>query len=681
MASHIPDLDLTTLLVDIPGTRLDSKAKAALEKLGLINVEDLLGHFAHRHEDRQHFDSFPNGPTEASVCIHGEVDDCQTKFAGRGRRYFEAIVKPMEDSVFGEPLVCRWFNMPYMSKVIMAGQQLVLYGRPKMSGRRLVMDHPEHEVVDPDRDEDGMLEAHMGRLIPIYRLTSGINQKKLRSLLYRVLESITDEQIPDTLPPHEAIPAGMSRARAIRTLHYPETIEAIEPAKRYLALEEFTWMQLELLKKREKAQASGGVVHSGPGELLKQFLDSLPFEPTGAQARVIEEIHADLDSERSMSRLLQGDVGAGKTLVAAGAALYAIEAGFDVALMVPTQILAEQHFLTFQSWFEPLGIEVRLQTGTRDEGGALPLFDMAAGSDNQLGTMTIGTHALIHRDEGFENGLGLAIIDEQHKFGVGQRQALINRGDRPDVLVMTATPIPRTLTLSFYGDLDVSILDELPKGRGKIITGIRTTDKTEPAAGFLRDQLAEGRQAYIVYPLIEESETSKSGAVKKEYDAWVKRLDGHRCALLHGKMSAEEKDEVMEAFRAGHTDVLIATTVIEVGVDVPNSNVMIIYNAERFGLAQLHQLRGRIGRGEHKSYCVLMCDPEAVEAIDRLRIMEQTRDGFVIAEEDLRQRGPGEVLGTQQSGLPSMKFPEYLSDDQLIEDAKIIASVIIMENT
>jgi ATP-dependent DNA helicase RecG len=433
---------------------------------------------------------------------------------------------------------------------------------------------------------------------------------------------------------------------------------------------------LELLRKRKAVESHGGIEHCGPGELAKRLLANLGFEPTGAQDRVIEEIRKDLGSDRPMTRLLQGDVGAGKTLVAAAAALYVIEAGFDVALMAPTQILAEQHFQTFQDWFEPLGIEVRLQTGNRDTSGSLPLFEMNSDTGH-LGTMTIGTHALIHRDDGFENGLGLAIIDEQHKFGVGQRQALVNRGDRPDLLVMTATPIPRTLTLSFYGDLDVSVLDELPKGRGKIITGIRMTSKTEQAAQFVRDQLGEGRQVYIVYPLIEESDKIKSGAVTKEFALWEKRLKGFQCALLHGKMSPEDKDIVMEKFRSHQTDVLVSTTVIEVGVDVANANVMLIYNAERFGLAQLHQLRGRIGRGEHKSYCVLMCDPEAKEAIERLKIMEETRDGFKIAEEDLIQRGPGELLGTQQSGLPSMKFAKYLGDSLLVEEARQIAQKML----
>ena len=554
--------------------------------------------------------------------------------------------------------------------MFVVGQEVVLYGRPKMSGSRLVMDHPDYEIVDPDGSDES-IDAHMGRIVPVYPLVSGIGQKPLRTLIFRVLESLTPEQVPDILPPDTSA-GNPGRLHAIRTLHYPEDMYELDPARRYLALEEFTGLQMELLRKKSDLESKGGAPHCGPGELVKEYLENLPFDPTGAQNRVIEEIRENLASDKPMTRLLQGDVGAGKTLVAAAAALYVIEAGFDVAMMAPTQILAEQHFQSFQEWFDPLGIEVKLQTGSREAGGDLPLFEMGAANSNR-GSMLIGTHALIHRDDQFKNGLGLAIVDEQHKFGVGQRQALVDRGDHPDLLVMTATPIPRTLTLAFYGDLDVSVLDELPKGRGKIITGIRLVPQTDKAADFLRDQLGEGRQVYIVYPLIEESEKIKSGAVTVEFEKWKKRLADFSCELLHGKMSADEKDRVMDNFRSHKTDVLVSTTVIEVGVDVANANVMLIYNAERFGLAQLHQLRGRIGRGEHKSYCVLMCDPEADEAIERLRILEKTRDGFQIAEEDLVQRGPGEVLGTQQSGLPEMKFPQYLSDALLVEESRQIA--------
>ena len=667
-------LTLETPLTEIEGVRISKRMREGLEKMGLHRVEDMLRHYPRRYEDRSHFDTFPEGPTEQAVCLHVEVVDCQSRFGrGRGKRWFEATIEPKGGAnVLGNRIVLRWFNLAYIQKIITVGHELVLYGQPKWSGKKLVIDHPDFEIVDGDLSTS---EAHMGRIVPIYPLVSGVSQKPLRTLAHRVLTKLPEDLPVEWLPPGST-DTGWTRAKAIRQIHYPDSGENLEPARRYLALEEFAQLQLILQKRRSDHRESGGAIHAGSGDLWEALLAQLPFEPTDAQSRTIEEIRADLSVTEPMIRLLQGDVGAGKTLVAAAAIALVVEAGFDAALMSPTQILAEQHFQTFRAWFEPLGVEVKLKTGTREAGGDLPLFS-AAPSEDKKGSLTIGTHALIHDKEEFSNGLGLAVIDEQHKFGVAQRQSLIERGDTPDVLVMTATPIPRTLALAFYGDLDVSILDELPPGRGKIITGIRLTSQTKQATDFLKDQLKDGRQAYVVYPLIEESEKLKVNAATVEFEKWKKSLSGIELVLLHGKMSAEEKDAVMEKFRSGSAHVLVSTTVIEVGVDVPNANVMLIYNAERFGLAQIHQLRGRIGRGEHKSFCVLMIDPEAAEAKERLRILEETRDGFRIANEDLSQRGPGEVLGTQQSGLPDLKFAEFLGDSQLVEQAKKIAAEIL----
>ncbi len=671
----IPDLTIDTPIAEMSGVGLTQKNLPALEEgLGLLTVRDLVNHFPRRYEDRTRFVQFPNQPMDEPVCLRGEITDAATRFAGR-RRFFEAKLEPPGGDILGNELVLRWFNMPYMSKSITTGHDLVVYGRPKMSGRRLVMDHPDYEILDRGSP---LSEAHMDRIVPVYGLASGINQKTLRGLIYRVLESLTDEDFPEVLPPG-ATPDNLTRAAAIRETHFPRSFETLETARHYLALEEFAILQLELLKRRREVESTGGIAHCGPGYLLEDFLKMLPFEPTDAQSRTIREIRQDLNSSRPMTRMLQGDVGAGKTLVAAGAILLTVEAGYDAALMAPTQILAEQHYQTFKQWFEPLDITVNLKTGARKTASAddLPLFS-ASGGGGKEGTLTVGTHALIHGNaDQFPNGLGLAVIDEQHKFGVDQRARLIAQGETPDVLVMTATPIPRTLTLAFYGDLDVSILDELPKGRQAIITGIRDTSKIKEATKFVREHLESGRQAYIVYPLIEESEKIKSAAATKEFDAWAKRFKGFECGLLHGKMSPDEKEMVMADFRDGKTDVLVSTTVIEVGVDVPNSNMMLIFNAERFGLAQIHQLRGRIGRGEHKSYCILMCDPENSDARLRLKILEETRDGFLIAEEDLRQRGPGEVLGTQQSGLPSLKFVEFLGDTKLVQQSRMIAEQLL----
>jgi len=646
--------------------RLDRKCREGLAKLGLATVGDAILHFPRRHEDRTRFDQFPESGMDRAVCLHVSVTDCRTLFGrGKGRRTFEATVEPVGGDLLGNRIVLRWFNLPYLAKVIAVDQRLVLYGQPKSSGRRVVIDHPDFEIVDGETDS---AEPHMGRIVPIYPLAAGVSQKALRSLVHRLLGQMPDEALPDWLPPFAG--GDLTRAAAVRTLHYPADFRDLDPARRYLALEEFAQVQLELLRRRSHYRSRGGAAHCGPGVLLDRFLSSLPYQPTGAQARSIAEIRQDLAAPLPMVRLLQGDVGAGKTLVAAGAILLAVESGSDAALMAPTQILAEQHFQTFRQWLEPLGVPVRLLTGSKDTSTDLPLF--ATGT---TGTLTIGTHALLHGRAKFENGLGLAVIDEQHKFGVAQRDALTGQGEATDVLVMTATPIPRTLTLSFYGDLDVSILDELPAGRGKLVTGIRLTTQTEQAADFLREQLAAGRQAYVVYPLVEESEKLATGAATATHAEWIARLPGRRVGLLHGRMDDGEKDRVMSGFRQGQIDVLVATTVIEVGVDVPNANLMLVYHAERFGLAQLHQLRGRIGRGGHKSYCVLLVDPEATGARERLRILEETRDGFRIADEDLRQRGPGEVLGTQQSGLPDLRFADLLGDLGLVTEARRIAEM------
>src|SRR4029434_1452854 len=433
-------------------------------------------------------------------------------------------------------------------------------------------------------------------------------------------------------------------------------------------------MQLSVSARRSELTHQPGAAHCGSGELMKRLQGSLPFPLTNAQKRAIEEIRADLASLRPMNRLLHGDVGSGKTLVALSAMLLCVESGHQAALMAPTQILAEQHYLNIRRLCEPLGLRVALRTSSRREESRA--FELTMDSSTTTAHIIVGTHALLYEGAGFTR-LGLAVIDEQHKFGVLQRARLREQGTTPDVLVMTATPIPRTLTMTVYGDLDVSTLDEMPKGRGKIVTAVREERKLPEAVQFIREHLEAGRQAYIVYPLIDESEKLEAKAAAAEYEKWRDLLAPHTCELLHGRVLPEEKEAIMERFRTGKTKTLIATTVVEVGIDVPNANLMLIENAERFGLAQLHQLRGRIGRGGHKSYCVLLTGAKADEAAkEKLAIFEKTTNGFEIAEHDLRIRGPGDILGTAQSGLPPLKIGDVFRDAELMKLARNAAFLL-----
>ncbi len=668
-----------TPLADIPA--LSKKLLGQLDKLGYRDAGGLLAHYPRRYEDRTQFDAFPADETAVPVCLRGEVVDTAKRFFGR-RRIFEAAMEDPEGGGLGR-ITLRWFNLAYIHRLVAVGQEIVVYGKVKLSGRRLVIDHPEFEALEPPAVAalDGPAAApelvHLSRITPIYPLGEGIGQRPLRNALYQITADLDADAFPEILPAPSGRATAVTRATALHDIHFPGSEEELDRARRTLALEEFFGLQLNVARRRAQHDALPGAVHCGPGELLDQLLGSLPFEPTGAQRRAIEEVRADLAAGRPMNRLLQGDVGSGKTLVAVAAIALAVESGCQAALMAPTQILAEQHHLVLSRWLEPLGIRVALRTANTRRGAGgddLPLFE----SDPP--EVLVGTHALFYGS--VEVGdLGLVIIDEQHKFGVAQRGKLIGRGPCPDVLVMTATPIPRTLTLTVYGDLDVSVLDELPAGRGEVVTAVRDArKKTREATEFLKGQLEKGRQAYIVYPLVDDSEKLKAKSVEGEFERWAERLAPFKCDLLHGRIAPEEKEAIMRDFRAAKTDVLIATTVIEVGVDVPNANIMYIYNAERFGLSQLHQLRGRIGRGAHKSYCVLMADKPGAEAAEKLRVLAETDDGFEIAEADLRIRGAGEILGTAQSGLTGLKLGDLVTETDLVQQARDLAAAVVADD-
>jgi ATP-dependent DNA helicase RecG len=640
---------------------------AQLARLEIRTIEDLLLHRPRRHEDRRHFRPIAELQLDEPATTRGNVVALGVKwFNHRAKSLFEII---LDDGT--ARLHCRWWNLPFLEKYFAVGDEVVAFGKP-LSLKPRTMDHPETEVVEAGAEKF----IHFNRLTPVYPLTEGLPQRWLRALIWRTLERY-ESQIPEPWPatvgraPGEAA-ALPTRARAIRLLHFPEAEADIEQARRRLALDEFISLQCQLNRRRKNFETRAAALPcGGDNRLIKPFLARLGFQLTAAQTKVLRELRHDLSGPHPMRRLLQGDVGSGKTVVAACCALMTLESGWHVALMAPTEILAEQHYRTFTNWLAPLGVAVQLQTGSHKTA---PAADAQPGTRNlPPRTLYIGTHALI--ETGFApDNLGLVIIDEQHKFGVAQREQLVRKGRYPHLLVMTATPIPRTLGLTVYGELDVSVIDQLPPGRGRIKTFVRAADNLPKVWTFIREQLAAGRQAYIVYPRVEDTGQTGVKAVTKEFEQVQQALAPFPVGLLHGRLPAREKERVMAAFHAGAVRALLATSLIEVGVDVPNATIMLVENAEQFGLAQLHQLRGRIGRGAHESYCILVAAAKTREARQRLNVLAQTNDGFRIAEEDLKLRGPGEFLGQQQSGLPRFRFGDLAADLPLILRARQLAA-------
>ena len=641
----------------------------ALRRLGIETVDDLLTHFPRRYEDRHQFPRFPHDESDVPICLCGEVTKTRVLRFGGWKKIFEVTLEETSPTALSQPLVCRWFNLHYVQKMIATGQQLVVFGKPRLRGKRICMDHPEFEVIENDEE----ISIHFRRITPIYRATEGLPQRALRGLVYRVLQEISGVPM-ETLLPEEF--AHQDRGAAIRTIHFPDDWESLDAARQHLVLSEFFSMQMLIASRRARVRQTPGLAHCGSGKLLEKFLGALPFELTGAQKKVIAEIRHDLAAEHPMNRLLQGDVGSGKTVVAIAGMLLAVEAGFQAALMAPTQVLAEQHYDVLRRWLEPLRLGLALRTSARkEESGPLPLWQSGGDEPHIL----IGTHALLYESVSFSN-LGLVVIDEQHKFGVAQRARLAARQPAPDVLVMTATPIPRTLTMTVYGDLEVSLIDEMPRHRGKLITAVRPESKLGEVLAFLRTEVERGRQIYVIYPLIEESEKLDAKAAAAEFERWRDRLHPFSCELLHSRIGPSDKQSIMERFRLGKVNALISTTVIEVGIDVPNATVMLVENAERFGLAQLHQLRGRVGRGEHKSFCILLTAEQSPQAMEKLLVLEKTGNGFDIAEADWSLRGPGDLLGTAQSGLPALKIGNLQEDIELMRRARQAALSIFKED-
>lgn len=644
------------------------EARAALlARLGISSVGDLLLTLPRRYEDRRRMRALADlRPGELAMAC-GEIRACGWVPVRFGKSYFEAVIA--DDSGLAH---CRWYGARYLQDELKTGDRLIVFGRAARYRGRVVFQHPEFELAHADEEGDSL---HVGRIVPVYPLTEHLSQRTLRRIIWNALEkyaSLAEEALPAETRERWNL---LGIREALQSVHFPEDLEQARRARERLVFEEFLCAQLVLVARKIQAERFlTGNVHDPPGELRRRLLASLPFALTAAQQRVIAEIREDMRKPRPMHRLLQGDVGSGKTLVAAFAVADAIEGGYQAAVMAPTEILAAQHAETFAQYLRPLGVRMVLLTSALSPKEHEEALAAIRAGEVQL---VVGTHAVIQEKVVFRN-LGLVVIDEQHKFGVAQRGLLYEKGVQPDVLVMTATPIPRTLAMTVYGDLDVSVLDEMPGGRAPVITRVLSEAQLPAAYAFVRRQVARGRQAYMVYPLVSESGHSELRAAETMFRRLKEEVfRQERLGLLHGQMSAQEKNRVMDAFRAGQIDILVATTVVEVGVDVPNANVMLVEHAERFGLAQLHQLRGRIGRGPHKSYCLLQGEPGTPEAWRRLQIMAETTDGFRIAEEDLRLRGMGNLLGREQSGFPALRVGDPLADGEVLLAARKEAFTIL----
>jgi ATP-dependent DNA helicase RecG len=661
-------MDLTTPLTYVKG--IGPARAAMLEAKGLVTVEDLLGYVPFRYEDRSNQKPIAQlAPGEMATVMCEVTSVKMSGFKRRSLGLFEARFTDSSRAI----LLAKWFHGGYLANVFSEGMRVALYGKVEFDNYsgELTMLHPEFEILSGD--EDGEAALHVGRVVPIYEGAGKLTTRVLRTFSHRILEAL--EPVEDNLPPHLRAQLKMpDRWTAIRDVHFPPADSDLRllnafrsPAQFRLIFEEFFWLECGVALKRSKARTVPGIAFEIDARVRERIKAMLPFKPTGAQKRAIQEIADSMKQPHPMNRLLQGDVGSGKTIVAAEAAVIAIENGYQVAVLAPTEILATQHGLYFKQLFSKLGYVTVLLTGSFTAREKAQLKKLIA---EGLANIVVGTHALLEQDVEFRK-LGLAIVDEQHRFGVLQRLGLVQKGITPDVLVMTATPIPRTLAMTVYGDLDVSLIDELPPGRKPIKTSHATADQVERVYSFLKRQIDEGRQAYVVYPVIEESETQAMKAAQKMYEELSRDVfPTLSVGLMHGRLGADEKESVMQRFKEGAIQVLVSTTVIEVGVDVPNASVMVVEQAERFGLAQLHQLRGRVGRGAAQSYCILVTEKMNDAARERIRTLVESTDGFHIAEMDLRLRGPGEFFGTRQSGLPALRVANILRDGEILEIAR-----------
>jgi ATP-dependent DNA helicase RecG len=655
---------LDTDIEQFPG--VGARRAEPLKKAGVATFEDLLRYYPRRHLDRSTVTPIADlAAAEGPVTVVGTVVARGMVPGGTGRMRLELRVQ--DES--GGTLKAVWFRgAQWLGRQFAVGARVALHGKPELFGRTFSLAHPDFDLLD-----EATANLDTGRIIPLYPGGQalekvGLNSRSFRRLIYALFKE-HGLAIPEVLPESvrarfDLIPGNV----ALRAIHFPKDRAELGRALRRLKFEEFFFLQLLLALTKGRQKREAGLKLNGAGPLTEAFLkDVLPFALTGAQRKALEAVATDTASGGQMNRLVQGDVGSGKTVVGVAAMLMAVDAGLQAAFLAPTELLTEQHFSNLKRYLDPLGVEVRLLIGGQRKALREEILsDLAEGRV----PVAVGTHALIEEAVQFKH-LGLAVVDEQHRFGVLQRAQMLRKGQRPHVLMMSATPIPRSLAMTVYGDLDVTVMDELPAGRKPIDTRLHTEPRREEMYAFVKERLREGRQAYVVYPLVEESEKLDLKDAETGFEVLRDRFRPYTVDLVHGRMLPYEKEEAMERFKSGETDILVATTVIEVGVDVPNATVMVVEHAERFGLAQLHQLRGRVGRGAEQSFCFLMADfKRSAEAEERLKAMAATTDGFEIAELDLRMRGAGDFFGTRQSGLPDLKLADVVKDAELLQEAR-----------
>lgn len=642
----------------------------ALEKLGVRSLKDFFYLFPRRYEDRTRMVKIEEVVPAENVTLRGEV-------LTLGIRPIKP--KPIFEMVVGDDtgmIHAVWFNQTYLKNQFRVGMKVILSGKVDLYQDRLQMSSPEYEVIESEEDNP----LHAGRITPVYPLTEGLFQRSLRKTMREVVDQFLEREIEDFLPPSLRKTLGLlPLIDAIREMHFPSGFPKLEEARKRIVFDELFLFEIELVRqfKLQREKKSSFPI-AGAKARVNEFVSSLPFALTQDQEKVVQEIVRDLSAPSAMNRLLQGEVGSGKTLVAASALFLTARAGYQGAFLIPTEILAEQHGRTLERFLKPLGVETALLTASTPEDKRSEILRKLRGGKLPV---LIGTHALLQEEVQFRS-LALVVIDEQHKFGVRQRSHLLQGSPRPHLLVMTATPIPRTLALTVYGDLEVSIIKELPKGRVPVKTYWIVREKQPEVLRHIREKVLRGDQAYLVFPTIEETERSDLFAAREEYERLRQNeFQGLRLGLVHGRLAMEEREKLMQDFRQGKIQVLVATSVIEVGVDNPNATMMVIENAERFGLSQLHQLRGRVGRGTKESECFIFGEPKTEEGKIRLRALTKTNDGFLIADEDLRLRGPGELLGTRQSGEPYFLVADLNQDFPILVLARRTAMEILREDS